>query len=279
MNNNPKISILILNWNGMDIISNCLKSVDNICYDNYSITVIDNGSTDGSIDYIKKEFKNIAIFENNLNYGFSKGYNNYFNYNKDDDVDYYLILNNDTIVDSNLLIQLVDATDNYGTDNIYSPIIRNSDNTIWYAGGRLIKSLGITWHIGLGTTESCGLNKTKKTTYVSGCCMLIKREIINNLEGFNSLFNMYYEDVDLCLRAKKINIDCYVVENTYINHIVSHSLFNKGIFRKYILKTISLFKFIFLNNNIFISLISLLINLILIPVTFSIYILKHIIKK
>ena len=279
MNNTPHIKILILNWNGIDVISNCLESVNKISYENYSITVIDNGSVDKSINYIEENFKNILIFEINFNYGFSKGYNNYFEHNEDNDIDYYLILNNDTVVNNNLLTQLVNASNYYGQDNIYSPIIKNKDQTIWYAGGKLIKSLGLTWHIGSGSVENQGLIKTKKTDYVSGCCMFIKKRIMNDLGGFNNLFNMYYEDVDLCLRAKKINSDCYVVENTYINHIVSYSSTNNDILKKYILKLKSLIKFIFLNNNFFIFLISFLFNIILIPITFSIYILKYIIKK
>ncbi|MBI65539.1 MAG: hypothetical protein CMG64_04545 [Candidatus Marinimicrobia bacterium] len=279
MNNTPHIKILILNWNGIGVIPNCLESVNEISYENYSITVIDNGSVDESINYIKQNFENITIFENNFNYGFSKGYNNYFKHNEDNDTDYYLILNNDTVVDNNLLTQLVNASNYYGHNNIYSPIIKNKDQTIWYSGGKLIKSLGFTWHIGSGSIENHGLIKTKKTQYVSGCCMFIKRKIMTDLGGFNNLFNMYYEDVDFCLRAKKINSDCYVVENTYINHVVSYSSVNNAVLKKYILKLKSLIKFIFLNNNFFIFLISFLFNLILIPFTFSIYILKYIIKK
>ena len=59
MNNTPHIKILILNWNGIGVISNCLESVNKISYENYSITVIDNGSVDGSIKHIEQNFKNI----------------------------------------------------------------------------------------------------------------------------------------------------------------------------------------------------------------------------
>ena len=100
---------------------------------------------------------------------------------------------------------------------------------------------------------------------------------IDNLKGFNTKYDMYYEDVDLCFRAKKINLDCYVIDSTFIQHNVSHS-FNFFKFKKMFKKFISMNKFIFSNNNFIISILILLYHLIMIPIYFVLYIVIIILR-
>ena len=75
----PHIKILILNWNGKDLLKPCLDSVLAIDYPDYSVLVIDNGSSDSSIEMISKYYPSVEIMALNKNYGFSGGYNRYFN--------------------------------------------------------------------------------------------------------------------------------------------------------------------------------------------------------
>ena len=175
---NPNIKILILNWNGIDVIHDCLKSIESLLYDNYSVTVIDNNSDDLSIDYIKNNFNNIDILELPENYGYSKGYNMAFDYFLNDTgIDYYLLLNNDTIVnDVNMLNILINSSLKFGDNNIYSPIILNSKNKIWYAGGIVNKLFGYTKHIGINKSSNYSKYKTQRTDYVTGCSMFIKKK-------------------------------------------------------------------------------------------------------
>ena len=273
---NPHIKILILNWNGIGVLEDCLKSLFNIKYDNFSICVIDNNSEDQSVDYIVNNFNDVEIIKHNYNYGYSKGYNIVFEkLSKQSEIDYYLLLNNDTkISDPNILNVIIDSTKKYGENNIYSPIITDSNNRIWYGGGKINKVFGYTKHVGINNKSIYGKYKTKKTNYISGCCMLINKSLIDRLNGFNTNFKMYYEDVDLCLRAKKYNSDCYVVDETHIIHNYSSSF--KGIFKikKIIMKFNSMNKFIFTNNNFIISSLVFIFHLMMLPLYLILYLLK-----
>ena len=162
MKNSPHIKILILNWNGMEVIQKCLESVSKLKYNNYSVCMIDNGSNDESLVYVKENFSNIEILELNKNYGYSKGYNFIFKrYIDNTEIDYYLILNNDTVLcDSNILNILNNSLEKYGDKNIYSPTILDNNNKIWFGGGKLIKYLGYTKHIGLNKMLNFGKYKT-----------------------------------------------------------------------------------------------------------------------
>ena len=271
----PKIKILILNWNGVDDLDSCLESIQKIKYDNFTTTVIDNGSKDNSCDMIEKKYSKVDIIRIDKNLGYSKGYNYAFNMLKKDNFKYYLILNNDTVVDEFILDNFIKNSNFYGEENIYSAKINFMDSDIiWYAGGKVCKFLGLTYHKFIYKIENLQKYKTSKTDYVSGCCMFVSKDLINKLKGFKEEYKMYYEDVDLCLRAKQFNSNCYIIEESTIFHKVSGSIGNNSL-NKTIMKMQSQIKFMFINNNLFIFVLGLLINMLLLPI----YLIKFIYEK
>ena len=145
MNRQPHIKILILNWNGEKIINKCIDSINNLSYSNYSIGIIDNGSTDNSLNIISTNFPDIKIYKINKNLGYAKGYNYAFDILKEQSFDYYLLLNNDAYVNKALLKDLNNNLIKYGENNIYSPKIKfYKKNRLWFAGGLYNKVLGHT---------------------------------------------------------------------------------------------------------------------------------------
>ena len=275
----PHIKILILNWNGEDIIEKCIDSIKLNNYKNYSIDIIDNGSKDKSISILTNKYPEITLHKISKNLGYSRGYNYAFEKLKISTFDYYLILNNDVIVKNNLLIKLYENIIKYGENNIYCPKIYNlNNNKIWYAGGYYNRFLGITKHIGIDKTEDKYTYKTRKTGYASGCCLLIKKNIIEKLKGFDSSYFMYYEDVDLCLRAKKLSCDIYYLDDCSINHEISFSIGSNSLV-KILNKVRSQIKFIYKINTFLIFLLSFIINFVLIPVYFSKIIINKIFKS
>jgi len=271
---NPKINILILNWNGHYVLNDCIQSIIKSKYNNYSITIIDNGSNDNSANKYNG-YDNIKIISINNNLGFARGYNYAFKKLVDKKDDYYLLLNNDTILDSYTIANLIKSISKYGNDNIYSPRILNYENgSNWFCGGGICFLTGFPYHYGIDTYDSYITYKTKKTTFVSGCCMLISKKNINKLNGFNEKFTMYFEDVDLCIRAKKENSQCYFISNSVIYHRISHSIGGRFSFKKYFLKLDSLLKFLYYNHNLFIFIYYFFINLLFVPI----YVLKFFLK-
>jgi hypothetical protein len=273
--NNPKVNILVLNWNGDAVLNSCIKSILKSKYDNYYITVIDNGSLDDSINNLIKNEK-INLIRINKNLGYSKGYNFAFEKIKNNDDDYFLILNNDTILNENTISTLVDSINVYGKNNIYGPKILNHNNgNNWFCGGGINLISGMPFHFGLNTTDLSINYKTREVSYISGCCMLINKEIFSQLMGFNQIYEMYFEDVDICVRARKNGYKCIYVSNSSIRHLVSYSLGGSFSYRKYLIKFKSFIKFLYSTNNIILFTFYLFINLLLSPL----YIIYFLINK
>ena len=246
----PHIKILILNWNGIELLKPCLESVLKIDYANYSVLVIDNGSRDNSLEMVKENYTQVECLALDKNYGFSGGYNRSFEHLKNDPSEFILLLNNDTEVDPNILTGFIQAKDQYGSKHLFGGKIYYQDNPerIWYAGGRVNLKCTKISHRGIRKQDSAMFSKPMQTDYITGCCLFTSMETIQELNGFDERFNMYGEDVDICLRAKKMGIKCYYWSDAKLWHKVSASLGGTFSFGKSIRKYRSLFKLYFKHN-------------------------------
>jgi hypothetical protein len=240
---NPQIHVLILNWNGYKLTKECVESVYKAKYSNFTISVIDNNSSDNSVEKLKVDFPYLNIITLDFNYGFGKGYNKVFNY-LNWQGEYYMLLNNDTIISPNLLEKVAEKIKKMGDKVIYGPKIYYSKDTyqIWYAGGKVNLFLGKIAHIGIRKYEHKFAYKSKTTDYVSGCCLVAHSDVLKQLNGFDEAFNMYSEDVDLCLRAKKLGIKSYFVSSATLYHKVSASMGGELSLKKQLKKFYSFFK-------------------------------------
>ena len=240
----PEVKILILNWNQKDLLEKCIKSVLSINYSNYQIIVIDNASSDGSIESVKRKFPSVDIIKLRRNYHFSGGYNKFFkNFNNKSNF-FCLLLNNDTIVDPNILTSFNNARKLKGDHHIYGAKIfyYNNPNLLWYAGGKINQRYGLATHYGIRKTEDYSTDQVILTDYVTGCCLFTSAKVIKQLNGFDEKFNMYGEDVDFCIRAKIININSYYCPEAKLWHHVSASLGGSASIKKIIRKTKSIFR-------------------------------------
>ena len=241
---NPKVHILILNWNGEKYLSQCINSIKEINYSNYQITVIDNNSSDQSISKINNE--NINIISQSKNYKYAKGYNKAIFSLKNDNSDYYLLLNNDTICDSNILSSFIKGVNYYGSNNIFGAKIlyENQKNKVWYAGGKFGIFNFFISHKGIRKIDGEQFNSNCETNYITGCCLFISKQNFIKLKGFDESFDMYGEDVDLCIRAQKLGMKCYFISDSKLWHSVSSSYGGHYSFSKHRTKIYSLFKLI-----------------------------------
>ena len=152
----PHIKILILNWDGKHLLKPCLDSVNKIDYPNYSVMVIDNGSTDNSVEMVKEKYPQVDIIELKNNYGFAGGYNRCFTQLRDEYSEFVLLLNNDTEVNPNILSSFIQAKDKYGDNHLYGGKIfyKNNPEKIWYAGGKVNIKWGHISHRGIRKPDS-----------------------------------------------------------------------------------------------------------------------------
>lgn len=200
---NPKVSIVILNWNRKDLTLTCLKSLESLIYPNYNVIVVDNGSTDGSQDLIKDKFTHVTLIENTKNLGFAEGMNMGIKYALKLNSDYVFILNNDTaIISKNLLEELVKPAELNQKIGIVGPRIVDYDDP------SKIQFDGKTNHLSGFVMK------------VSGCGFLAKKEIFEKVGFFDPIYFMYYEDLDLFLRIERKGYDTLFVPNVRIKHKV-----------------------------------------------------------
>ena len=223
---NPHIKVLILNWNGSALTIECLASIEKLTYDNFSTIVIDNASSDDSIPKIHTNYPLVDVLALDKNYGFGPAYNLAFMYLENSESELVLILNNDTIVEPDLLNQLVCGISLHGSEHLFCPIIHylDSPNKIWYAGGKVNLPVGQLAHAGLRQENKGQFSEICHTGFVTGCCILASLQSLKTLGGFDEDFNMYAEDVDLCLRGKAMGIDSIFVPEAKIYHKVSASI-------------------------------------------------------
>ncbi len=229
----PSVKIIVLNWNGKDLTVQCLESLSKLTYQNSSILLVDNCSVDNTVDTVRTQFPKVGILDLDQNYGYAEGNNRGFESLKENPSDFVCFLNNDTIVAPDFIDNLVDASTKFGKNNIYGPKIFYADkpNLIWFAGG-VVKFPFNIYHKGIRKIDCVEYSEEVLTDYITGCCLFTSWETVNRLNGFDKSFGMYSEDVDLCLRAKKVGLQSYFIPSSKIWHKVSASLGGAFTFRK-----------------------------------------------
>jgi GT2 family glycosyltransferase len=223
--NTPTVNIVVLNWNGFKDTSELLESLSKIIYRNYRIIVVDNNSHQNESERLRNSYgKAIHIISCKENLGFAGGNNIGIKYSLQDNADYILLLNNDTIVQPDFLEILLRKFESDERAGIIAPRINYYDkpDNIWTEGGK------ISWLRGSGFAYCDKLETQvelvdKSVSFVSGCCMLIKAEVILKVGPFDENYFLYTEDTDLCLRTIRAGYKIYVVPQSKIFHKVSSS--------------------------------------------------------
>ena len=221
--NRPLVEIIILNWNGKDDTLECLRSLSKITYKNKIITVVDNASTDGSIKAIEEEFPKLNMIENDRNLRYAGGNNIAIRNGLKGEASLFLILNNDTIVKENFLDFLVKAAESDQNIGIVVPKIYYHEEMgkIWYAGGFVNFVTGNIYHRGLRKTDGEGFDESGEVDYATGCCMLIKREVFENIGLLDERYFIYGEDVDFSFRTQKAGYKVMFEPQSFIWHKVT----------------------------------------------------------
>lgn len=221
----PKVTIIILNWNGKEDTIECLKSLSMICYPNYEVVLVDNGSTDDSVSCFKKVFPQIKLIETGANLGFAGGNNVGIKYALETSTDFILLLNNDTIVDPKFLDELIKFSEHEINLGVVSPFV------YWYDNPNEVQNGGekINWFRFKSTKlwELYPENNIIECENGSGACMLIKRSMIETIGPMSEDYFLLLEDVDLYLRALKYGLKNLSIRSAVVWHKTSRSLNKK----------------------------------------------------
>ena len=224
----PKVSLLVLTWNEKDMLVNCLNSTRNINYPNYEVIVIDNGSTDGTSKMIREEFPNVQLVEIERNVGPTEGANFGIRHALKNMPDYIFFTTNDTILDRNILNELIKVAESDETIGIVGPTEYSMEypDRIESAGGF------IDWKHG-SINHKKFINGLHEVDYLG--FILIKHKLIEEIGLYNSKFFAYWEDTDLCTRAKKAGYKVLCVPKAKIWHKGSHTTKKSSGFCEYLI--------------------------------------------
>lgn len=225
-----KLSIIIVSWNVKEDLGNCLRSIEeNKPHEIFEIIVVDNASTDGSVETIKKNFPDVKIIVNSENRGFSAANNQAIKIAKGK---YVFLLNPDTIIYQNSLDALITFLDGNEDVGACGPKFLDADGkahfSVGYApsfrallyGRTFLRSLGIfrRQHKKI-TTRKFDFEKYSDVEQLSGAALMIRRSVMEEIGLMDESFFMYYEDVDLCLRIRKAGYRIVYVPDSIITHI------------------------------------------------------------
>ena len=213
----PKVSVIIVNYNGKKFLEKCLESLCKVNYENFEIIVVDNNSTDGSIELVTKNYPSIILLKLNSNKGFAEPNNIGA---KIANGKYLLFLNNDTIVTPNFISEMVQVIENDKKIAICQSLLLKPDESI-DSSGDFIDHLGVVY------------NSTKKTDEIReissarGASMLIRKDVFDILEGFDEKFYVSFEDVDLGWRTWMIGYKVILTPKSVVYHVGSQTIKTK----------------------------------------------------
>ena len=194
------VSVIIPNWNGMELLKDCLFSLQKQTAKNFEIIVVDNGSTDKSVDFVRKNFSQIKIVQLEKNYGFAKAINEGV---KSSTSKYVAFLNNDTAVDRNWLKALLTCVRGHpNVASISSKLLNFYDREKIDGLGIEVNEVGQAKSIGWEQKDKGQFEKERYVFGATGGAALFDREIFIKVGLFDESFFMYSEEVDWAFRAQ-----------------------------------------------------------------------------
>jgi hypothetical protein len=218
-----KIAVVILNWNGVKLLEQFLPSVMSYSPE-ATIYLADNASTDSSIEFVKTNYPDIKIIQNEGNFGYAQGYNVALKYVEEP---YFCLLNSDVEVTENWLKPILAIFEKEKNVAIIQPKILDFKNKslFEYAGaaGGFIDKYGYPYCRGriFETVEKDNgqYNDFSEIFWASGACFFIRKEVFNQLGGFDESFFAHQEEIDLCWRSKNAGYKTYYTFQSIIYHV------------------------------------------------------------
>jgi len=227
---NVELTICIVSFQARDYLQKCLTSIfENPPAGAFEVIVVDNHSTDGTVEMVKKHFQNIHLIENPENRGFTAPMNQALHAGHGK---YLLQLNPDTVVLPNAFNHLIEFMESHPQVGICGPKVLNDDSTLQKPcrRGESRPWAVITYFMGLSTLfpkskffggylmSYMDENEIHEAAGVSGSCMLIRRKLIDQIGYLDERFFAYQEDADFCFQARKTGWKIYYVPTAQITH-------------------------------------------------------------
>ena len=204
----PKVSIIIVNYNGKELLQKCLDSLLKVNYDNFEIILVDNNSTDGTVEFITKNYPSLIIIKLDSNKGFAEPNNVAAKISKGK---YLLFLNNDTVVTPNFISEMVKVMETDKKIAICQSLLLKPDGSV-DSSGDFIDHLGVVYN------SKTKIDEIREVSSARGASMLVRSDIFEKLDGFDQKFFVTFEDVDLCWRSWILGYRVLIIPTSIVYH-------------------------------------------------------------
>ena len=216
-NSSPFASLVIVNWNGRLYLEDCLRSLSASDYADCGVLLVDNCSTDDSVAFVQSTFPQVKIRRTQCNLGFAGGSNVGIRLSKGELI---VLLNPDVIVRPDWLRNLVegilaDEAVGIGGGKAYYP----DGRTLQHAGGFIQAPLGLGNQHGRGEIDKGQYDKQREVDYVMGAALGIKRSLLDQIGLLDEGYSLYYEDTDLCFRARRAGWRVLYIPDAVLMHV------------------------------------------------------------
>lgn len=198
------VAIVLVNWNGRRDTLECLRSLQRLDYPDFRTIVVDNASTDDTVDAVCSEFGDVEVIEAESNLGFAGGNNLGIARALETGADCIWLLNNDTTVEERSLSALVEVLESDAHAGIAGSKLYFYDqpNVIWFAGGTISPIWGFTRHIGENEIDTGQYDQVHDIDYATGASLLIRAETVRDIGPMDEDYFLYWEETDWCERAR-----------------------------------------------------------------------------
>jgi GT2 family glycosyltransferase len=221
----PSVYAVVINWNGLGVIGDCLRSLERSDYEDLTTLVVDNASTDGSPDLIRKSFRSVRLVETGENLRYAGGANTGLRLALESGADYVLLLNNDIEIAPDAISELIRVAANRRDAALLGPKIYYHEprDLIWSMGGSVSFWSGKISHLGLRSRDVGQYERVTDVDYLTGCALFVPVATLRSVGYLDESYHMYNEDTDWCARAGRLGLKCVVVPSAHLWHKVSTS--------------------------------------------------------
>lgn len=212
-----KVYVVIPNWNGVSNLASCLEALMTQT-DPEKLVVVDNASTDDSVELVKSRFPRVVVLQNKKNLGFAGGVNTGISHALDNQADAVALINNDAVAAKGWLKSLTTYLDNNPKVGIATSKIIDSQTNRLDSTGEQYTVWGLAYPRGRGEPAGAQYDRQTEVFGASGGASLYRAEMLRQIGLFDKDFFAYYEDVDLSFRAQLAGWRVAYVPQAVVNH-------------------------------------------------------------
>jgi GT2 family glycosyltransferase len=216
----PRVSIIVVTLNDYEVSRECLLSLAALKYRNYEVVLVDNGSCDDSARRLALDFPEVRLLRSDTNLGFAGGNNLGMRDALARGADYLLLLNNDTIVDPEFLVQLITVAEADPRVGLLNPKIYFSDppDRLWFAGGAYRRWWSFPKMVGVHCRDKGQYDQIHEIPFTTGCALLVRASLVREIGMLDEVFFLGFEDLDWTRRAAEAGFTAMYVPQARIWH-------------------------------------------------------------